>query len=357
MGFLRILLSIAVVIEHSASVFGWRLLPGNAAVEAFFIISGFYMALILNEKYTGAVSNFLFFRNRFLRLFPIYWVVLLITIMISAASYALTKNGLFFWAYLTTPLSGSAYLFLGLINLIMLGQDVTVFMEVQKMAGAFLFTSNFREVPLAASRFLLVPQAWSLSLELMFYLIAPFLLRRSWKPIFIVMMVSLMIRVFILYGVGWDHDPWNRRFFPSEVAFFLLGALAYKIYARVKTDSRFIKYARFVTIVILSISLLYRLLPNFYAKEYVYYLALLISLPFLFEATRNFRFDRIIGEYSYPVYLTHILIVRLLLTFTSLPKYYLGIVTIALSIALSYFLLKWVSEPLERLREIRIRKT
>ncbi len=356
MGFLRTLLSIAVVLDHSSPIFGWDIIPGNIAVEAFFILSGFYMALILNEKYITKESNLLFLSNRFLRLFPVYWVILIITIIASAVSYALVKNSLFFEAYLTTPLSWLAYIFLGSINIAMFGQDATVFLEVQKTTGAFLFTSNFRDVPLAASRFLIVPQAWSLSLELMFYLIAPYLLRRSWKSILAVTVASLVIRAVILYGIGWDHDPWNRRFFPSELAFFLMGALAYKIHIYLKTNSQFMRYARLLSVFILLLTAFYQWLPKFDLKEYAYYLVLFACLPFLFDVTKSFRLDRMLGEYSYPLYLVHILVVRLINTFTTISNSSLGIAAVALSFVLSFALLKWVSEPIERFRETRARK-
>ena len=57
MGLLRLLLALAVVGAHSGFAF---ILEGREAVTLFFIISGFYMALILNESYTrGAFSFFL----------------------------------------------------------------------------------------------------------------------------------------------------------------------------------------------------------------------------------------------------------------------------------------------------------
>ena len=66
LGFFRVILAIAVVLTHSQSLLGYTLLGGELAVEAFYIISGFYMSMILNEKYS---SNYLFYTNRALRLY------------------------------------------------------------------------------------------------------------------------------------------------------------------------------------------------------------------------------------------------------------------------------------------------
>lgn len=77
MGILRLLLAFFVVIGHSHSIYGYAGM-GGAAVPAFFIISGFYMTLILETKYRGSDQLWLFYSNRVLRLFPLYWFFVLI---------------------------------------------------------------------------------------------------------------------------------------------------------------------------------------------------------------------------------------------------------------------------------------
>jgi peptidoglycan/LPS O-acetylase OafA/YrhL len=55
-GLIRVILAYAVVLNHSRPVHGYFLMPSNAAVTLFFMISGFYMALVLTEKYTGRIA-------------------------------------------------------------------------------------------------------------------------------------------------------------------------------------------------------------------------------------------------------------------------------------------------------------
>jgi len=89
MGLIRILLAITVVVGHSGStLFGYTFVGGSIAVQTFYIISGFYMALILNEKYTGKKSYSLFITNRFLRLYPVYWIVLFLSLIMVVFSIA-----------------------------------------------------------------------------------------------------------------------------------------------------------------------------------------------------------------------------------------------------------------------------
>ena len=76
MGLLRLLLAVSIILTHSFPLFGYKELDGIRAVEGFFVISGFYMALILNEKYTGKNrSYFLYLSNRLVRIYPVYWLI------------------------------------------------------------------------------------------------------------------------------------------------------------------------------------------------------------------------------------------------------------------------------------------
>jgi len=77
MGTLRLLLALSVAYGHLAVPL--RFPTSDIAVQSFFVISGFYMALVLNEKY-GPGSYWLFISNRLLRLWPAYFVVLVLSL-------------------------------------------------------------------------------------------------------------------------------------------------------------------------------------------------------------------------------------------------------------------------------------
>src|ERR1700722_14872062 len=86
MGLLRYYLAAAVIAWHSDGFFGFRPMPGYTAVQIFFIVSGFYMALVLNTKYTGPGSYQLFLTNRMLRIYPAYFVMLCLTFALSVVA-------------------------------------------------------------------------------------------------------------------------------------------------------------------------------------------------------------------------------------------------------------------------------
>jgi peptidoglycan/LPS O-acetylase OafA/YrhL len=89
MGTIRYLLAFSVLITHSKFL-GKLMPPGDIAVQLFFIISGFYMALILNTKYKS--HTLAFYKNRFLRLYPIYFFVLIVIFIVGFLSRASLEN-------------------------------------------------------------------------------------------------------------------------------------------------------------------------------------------------------------------------------------------------------------------------
>src|ERR1700719_752278 len=91
MGFIRTLLALSVAdfhgyhIAHAQHILSLEWANGAVAVQTFFVLSGFYMALVLSRKYAdkGPIT---FYRARFLRLFPAYWLACLLTIAVAIAT-------------------------------------------------------------------------------------------------------------------------------------------------------------------------------------------------------------------------------------------------------------------------------
>src|SRR4051794_12200737 len=88
MGTVRTVLALLVALSHmaAADAAANHPLTGGAmmAVNLFFIISGFYMALILQTRYARDVRTF--YIARALRLYPFYWVVVLVTLILSQSA-------------------------------------------------------------------------------------------------------------------------------------------------------------------------------------------------------------------------------------------------------------------------------
>src|SRR5581483_3799591 len=211
MGTLRLLLALAVVYGHTEKFFGVQGIPGYTAVQIFYAISGFYMALVLSEKYKpGATSTFLL--SRFLRLFPTYAIVAIATICMGLiANYAIGAEFPFQQAWRKFfDLDWSARIFLVTTQLMLAGQDLCMFLGLDGQSLVFYPFVNSGPDPLI--RFLPIPQSWTLGVECSFYHLAPFIVRRSVVFIAGAIFVSLAIRI-MLATYGFSSDPWSYRFF------------------------------------------------------------------------------------------------------------------------------------------------
>lgn len=344
-GLLRLLFALSIVFTHAGKVFGFNFADAAVAVESFYIISGFYMALILNEKYKKISS---FFINRFLRLYPMYYTVLILTIVLGIKIPSMgTLNPITLLTLITT-------------NLVIFGQDVMMFLGINAH-GIFYFTSNFRAETLPAHLFLFIPQAWTIAIEITFYLFAPFLVRLKNNKLITLLGLSLWLRWFLATR-GLSDDPWSYRFFPLELAFFILGILSYNIYRALekrkkKTDRRITLTAVFL---ILGIIIFFQYIPLAYVvKQWAYYCILTLLLPLAFMHSQKSGPDRNIGDLSYPIYISHVFIMEAIRVYSPWLTSYLTfyhpqaypVVIAAASIAFSWIVLFLIQRPIEKIRQ------
>lgn len=354
-------MAITVIIAHSGTFFGFKFVGSTGAVELFFIISGFYMTMILNKKYVGKGSYRLFFTNRLLRLYPIYFAVLSLTFIISIIFGIIYNNWLKLQPFIEyyNLYDMKTLLFLLMTNIVIFGQDLVMFLGIDSNGGLF-FTSNFNNTDPVLAKFLLIPPAWSIALELTFYLLAPLLLRR--KPLIIILfiLISLLIRVIIYFYLGWMNDPWTYRFFPLELALFLFGSLAFRFYENLDEHSRF-QYPIIVLFFIIIISFQYFPSMNYYGvnfKNWILYLFSIIAIPYLFKVTKNNKLDSYIGELSYPIYVVHWLIVGFIVRVTDFLNInnYKSVFPIIISTLMAMLLVKFIDKPMEKIRQMRVKK-
>lgn len=354
MGILRFILALSVVLTHSGPLFGFSIVGGKIAVQAFYMISGFYMSLVLTEKYVGINNSYkLFITNRLLRLFPIYWTVLLLTAVYYFMFYNHDSQAGFkiFSEYFDSMGIGS-FVFLVFTNLFLFLQDIVMFLGLDTATGSLFFAPFFRETNPELHRFLFIPQAWTIGVEITFYLIAPFLVRRKLKTILIFIFVSILIRV-LLHLNGYKGDPWSYRFFPSELVFFLMGIVAYKAYVYLKTRQIKASVYYSVFVFIISLTLFFSFIP-IKGKYYLYLAAFFVCLPFIFSLSKKWKMDAYIGELSYPMYISHILILTLINTL-DIPRWGgLGLCLSLLTILFSIVLNELVAKRVEKLRQRRL---
>ncbi|MDP1817347.1 MAG: acyltransferase [Leadbetterella sp.] len=358
MGILRFLLAIAVVIAHSTPIFGITLVGGEIAVKTFFIISGFYMALVLSEKYIGTNNSYsLFITNRLLKLYPIYWVILLLSILLSFVAFY--QNGLAGSqkiSSLVTAISNGTmtipvFIWYCFSTVFIVFQDFFIFIGLNS-DGTFSFVKDFHLSKEVMMRFMFLPQSWTIALEISFYLIVPFLNKwKSWK-LACLFLFSITVRYW-LRKQGFYSDPWSYRFFPSELMYFLVGIFSYRFYSNLKQSINK-PFQIFSVILAIVVTICYQ----FYNSKtsyilYPYIIAFLI--PGIFHYLKNNKLDSTIGELSYPIYMSHITIMIMIQKFKIPLIQSLGTTTALVSILFSLLLSKLITVQIESFRQSRVK--
>src|SRR5260370_1566559 len=83
MGIFRLWLASVVLLSHAPYGVAGQPLFGATAVSSFFVVSGFYMQLLLSERFgVGAAVDF--YASRLLRIFPLYWLALFLSLFLVA---------------------------------------------------------------------------------------------------------------------------------------------------------------------------------------------------------------------------------------------------------------------------------
>lgn len=338
MGSLRLFLALCVAFGHFGMPLGFP--TSDIAVQSFFVISGFYMALVLNEKY-GPGSYWLFISNRLLRLWPTYLVILI-------PSFLIASN----WRQiLSLDLASIIYYFI--TQTFIVGQETYFYLFTDH--GTLGLTLHPGTIPNLLYKLAPVPQAWTLALEFYFYLLAPLVVRRG--PAFIGAMIaaSVLLRMMLLFIFDFSGDPWSSRFFPSELALFLTGSLCYYAYApRSDTQRRQVYVMLSTAAVLLPVCLAVSRWDGISRLASLALLgAVIMCVPYLFKLTRNVAWDRYLGEQSYPLYICHFLIGWMVLPETVSGAF----VSVLLSLGLSTQLYRWVDRPIDRWRQSRFENT
>ena len=353
MGMLRLLLAVGVVAEHAGVAFG---VGSFTAVEAFFMISGFYMSLILGS---GTYRTAPFYLSRGLRIFPVFWV-------------AMGCAALYYWVA-SSSFGISTYGSRGFASI--WGEGGTVELKawyatasttlVGADAGMF-FNTNERQAVMS----LLMPTIWTLSLEIYFYALCPLLIR--FRSRWLVLLVALLVGVRIAgYVAGLDAEPWHARFFPFEIIYFLLGMLAHRWTQHLTRSGRMSRALMApMALALLIVGVLtigfYPIMHALgwplvydqpaYLLSLIYCAAVFCSLPLLFHLTRNSRIDSYVGEYSYPIYLFHYRFVEIFLhsrVLEPLPGFLLAL---ALSVVHAAIVIHLIQIPIDRFRRQRLRR-
>ncbi len=248
---------------------------------------------MLTEKYR-ALDGYLwkFYLNRYSRLIPTYLAVIALIFWFMGSPF----NGLDAATWQNLAFKFSA--------LTLFGIELTAFYQI---------SSN---VAYDAHGHLPVPQAWSLGVELWFYLLAPAITLLSRRALLSLAVSVLCARILILWA-GADGFPWLQRLWPLELYFFLLGVISHRVYEASELKRQAERHRAAAVLAYVAVVVIVAFAGYFSGMEawkehnaFLVTIGLAACLPFIFSLTRQSGVDRWVGEFSYPLYLVHLLVLN-----------------------------------------------
>ena len=329
LGTLRFALAWVVMLSHMPfSPFAIHFNPAVSAVILFYYISGYLMyGSFAREvkKHTAWKEQVRgFFIKRFLRLFPLYWIVLTATVI-----------GLVIWGK-------SKYVTL-------LQQDLD-FMKL--ILNYLLLLNNYVFSPWQIPHLLphpLIPPTWSLSTEWHFYLLVPFLfflLRRWWVLFFTLLFGSLFFELYAFAHLGptFNSDNFGYRYIFGVLWIFMFGFL------RASGNFRTLWKFLYIIIIIYALFFMFRFALHPYVRE----VTLGLLLTPLIEPIMKLRwsYDWFFGMLSYPIFIVHFFVFYLVEHFIDPVQHRLGyFYTVFLGVLFLSFLLALIQGRIDTVRK------
>ena len=326
------------------------MLPGDYAVETFFMISGFYMSLVLRDKYCGLGKTWKFYSNRYARLYPVYFITMIGTWVWF----------LFCWWWLGAVPANNWISNYGQMNLApktalvfsnwtMLGLDLPSLFHYSARQGFMLFhfydSHNAPDGSKWAGEFRSIPQAWSVGLEIWFYCLAPLFSRLSVRWLVVIGILSAALKL------GMECSGLNTYFFfPAQLGYFVVGMLAHRYWHSHKALLADMRYGWLFIIVAAIWILCFPFIPVT-GLRWIFYAFVGLSLPIMFAQSKTWGWDRWVGNLSYPLYIVHML--ALGIVSASFKIEHSAYLVFGLSLVISIFLMRFVEEPLDRWRQSR----
>ncbi|OGU60062.1 MAG: hypothetical protein A2X64_07655 [Ignavibacteria bacterium GWF2_33_9] len=298
---------------------------GKLGVQLFFLISGFILCYVADNSHFTKTT---FFLKRFFRLAPIYYLILLICFLIGFNENLGNE-------YRIRPL-----------NLDNLAIHLTF------LHG--LFPSYLRSI---------FSVCWSLTPEVIFYFIFPFLYKLDSKKLLVLFIISAILSKHSLFisNLLFDKDPisietWARCSPVGNMFLFIFGILVYK-------NEKFFKNIKiqifsFLCLIIFLIPSLNN--SNFFITKILNYLffdlyfsLILISFPFLIYNSSKIlsllldnRIISFLGKISYSAFFIHFAIIQTFIFYNIKFNYSIGLITVlSLTVIISYLTYNFIEKP------------
>ena len=311
---------------------------GSIAVDVFIILSGFVIFNLLDgrkETYKHFITR------RFLRLFPVFFVFLMFSIVIER----IVLSAYLAWPH-ATPLVKTL-----LVN-------STEDFPARLVSHLTMLHGLIPDVLLPNNGMALLPPSWSVSLEWQYYLVAPLMVycinHRNAKY-FLGLIAGMLLLNFIPHG-----RIWGAPALPEKLAFFGIGMASNYLWRR--RDELTAQFGRFKRLIAAGACIaicMAHSLPLF-IWSFFFFLAWTAELPSsspwvsgLRRALHN-RIAQWFGTVSYSIYMVHS-VVLFAVTYGLLNYYpsirpvpmlfWLTLISLPVVLVISYFSHRWIEKP------------
>jgi peptidoglycan/LPS O-acetylase OafA/YrhL len=342
-GTYRTLLALVVVVNHLMDI----TIIGQFAVNGFFILSGYLMTFIMCQTYGYSLKGISSFaQNRFLRLFPTYWMIILLTIVMIAV----------FGSSVVLSYHSKMYI------------PTTLLEWLQNLSLVFFDTFPKSVGPR------LSPPTWALTVELFFYLAIG--LGASKNKLLTILWLLAGISYISLTHYSGLHYAYRYEMILAGSLPFSIGACIFHFKEPLSNFFSSFLGPKSITLLflifVLNAGLASALIKHsgfngwFNLCYYLNYLLNMVIVISLIKGSIPFisrKADQVIGDYSYPIYLCHwqagflssMMIFGEPLKGNSFEGIVIGIVAIILCIGISWLIIQTIDGPVNALRN-RIRK-
>ena len=309
MGLYRLLLALGVLISHTALA-PKNLDVGISAVVSFFILSGLAMTYQIERFGETTARVGLFYIDRAVRIFP-------------------------------------QYLFYLALAMVLLGSGKIAY-SFASDCGSTQIAFNLLVIPMGWAdavgvRCFYLPQAWSLGLELCFYLILPWL---AFYPRACVLAAVLSCCVFGAAFVGLiDSEVWGYRTLPGTLFIFMVGMTL------ARGDLLVPRFALMIwlgAVALLATHICCGGVERLMVDRDVT-IGLVVGIPSIALAhqLRQTRLDKLCGNMSYGVFLNHLICMNILeqIVGLSIDSCSHLLILIAFAVSLSFLTCHFVEKP------------
>jgi peptidoglycan/LPS O-acetylase OafA/YrhL len=296
MGYYRLILAILVALSHmGVRVFGRN--PGAVAVISFFLLSGFVMTGLVRRYYLKPRLVPLFYLDRLARLYPQFFV----------------------------------YVTAGLVVAFLYQPDRHVLSDITPVQIAL----NYLMVPLdfymfGAVHYMVIMPAWTLGLEVCFYLVIPFILIYEWrKPLF-----YLSGFIFALaFAKIIPTDAFTYFLLPGTLFIFLCGSLMFD-HRREANMPQIVRRTCWAALAFLTIALAVQAVRIANNREVPIGILLGIPMVWCLRLWKSNLWDEFAGNLSYGLFLNHYILIGAARTIFGVKTFHFSEIMTVLAVAL-----------------------